>query len=80
MIPQAQLPGYCDNSGAVAPSKNPKNHKGEKYIERKYHLVGEIIQRGDVVITKVASTDNLAKLFTKTLTSSVFQLRVIRWV
>ena len=36
---------YCDNSGAVAQAKEPTNHRKDKHIERKYHLVREIVQR-----------------------------------
>ena len=32
---------YCDNSGAVANSKEPRSHKRGKHIERKYHLIRE---------------------------------------
>ena len=42
---------YCDNSGAVANSKEPRSHKRGKHIERKYHLIREIVQRGDVTVT-----------------------------
>ena len=34
---------YCDNSGVVAQAKEPRNHKKGKHIERKYHLVREIL-------------------------------------
>ena len=30
---------YCDNSGAIANSKEPRTHKRGKHIERKYHLI-----------------------------------------
>ena len=30
---------YCDNSGAVAQSKELRNHMKGKHIERKYHLI-----------------------------------------
>ena len=30
---------YCDNSGAVSQAKEPRNHKKDKHIERKYHLL-----------------------------------------
>ena len=63
---------YCDNSGAVANSKEPRSHKRGKHIERKYHLIREIVQRGDVIVTKIASANNLADPFTKTLTTNVF--------
>ena len=34
---------FCDNSGAVANSKEPRSHKRGKHIEREYHLVREIV-------------------------------------
>ena len=34
---------YCDNSVAVAQAKEPRNHRKGKHIERKYHLVREIV-------------------------------------
>ena len=58
---------YCDNSGAVANSKEPRAHKASKHIERKYHLIREIVKRGDVAVAKIASEDNLADPFTKAL-------------
>ncbi|KAA0034970.1 gag/pol protein [Cucumis melo var. makuwa] len=38
---------YCDNSETVANSKEPRSHKRGKRIERKYHLIREIVQRRD---------------------------------
>ena len=34
---------YCDNSGAVANSKEPRTHKKGKHIEHKYHLIRDIV-------------------------------------
>ncbi|KAK4839943.1 hypothetical protein QYF36_026125 [Acer negundo] len=56
----------------VANSKEPRSHKRGKHIERKYHLLREIVQRGDVTITKIASTENLADPFTKALPQKSF--------
>jgi hypothetical protein len=67
---------YCDNSGAVSNSKEPRTHKKGKHIERKYHLIREIVQRGDVVVTKIPTAENLADPFTKSLTSKVFESHV----
>ncbi len=74
IVPEADQPLvlYCDNSGAVANSKEPRSHKRSKHIERKYHLIREIVQRGDVEVTKISTHDNLADPFTKTLVSKVF--------
>ena len=30
---------YCDNSRAVSQAKELRNHKKDKHIERKYHLL-----------------------------------------
>ncbi|KAK4836188.1 hypothetical protein QYF36_019680 [Acer negundo] len=74
VVPSAnkQITIYCDNSGAVANSKEPRSHKRGKHIERKYHLLREIVQRGDATITKIASAENLADPFTKALPQKSF--------
>ncbi|KAA0050103.1 gag/pol protein [Cucumis melo var. makuwa] len=74
-VPNMNLPIilYFDNSGTVANSKEPRSHKRGKHIERKYHLIREIVQRGDVIVTKIASEHNITDPFTKTLTAKVFE-------
>ena len=69
MVPSAQsaITLYCNNSRAVANSKEPRSHKREKHIERKYHLIREIVSRGDAVVSQIASEDNLADPITKGL-------------
>ncbi|RVW59323.1 Retrovirus-related Pol polyprotein from transposon TNT 1-94 [Vitis vinifera] len=78
VVPSVQSPItlYCDNSGAVANSKEPQSHKRAKHIERKYHLIRDIVQRGDVVVMKIASENNLADPFTKSLSSTTFERHV----
>ncbi|XP_075095304.1 secreted RxLR effector protein 161-like [Nicotiana tabacum] len=48
---QAPITLYCYNSGAVA----------------NYYLISEIVRKGDVVVTKIASENYLADPFTKSL-------------
>ena len=67
---------YCDNSGTVANSKEPWAHKASKHIERKYHLIRDIVKRGEVVVAKIASADNLADPFTKALPAKAFDRHV----
>ena len=78
VIPNADRPItlYCDNSGVVAQSKEPRCHKKHKHIEIKYHLIRDIIERGDTVVTKIESEENLADQFTKTLPVRVFEKHV----
>jgi hypothetical protein len=59
-IEQVPITLFYDNSGTVAQSKEPRNHKRGKHIERKYHLIREIVARGDVIVAKITSTENLA--------------------
>ncbi|XP_037493656.1 uncharacterized protein LOC119370145 [Jatropha curcas] len=61
---------------AVANSKEPRSHKMAKHIERKYHLIQDIVQSGDVVVAKIASENNLAYPFTKSLLLKTFNSHV----
>ena len=78
MVPlvQSAITLYCDNSGSVANAKEPRSHKRGKHIERKYHLIREIVSRGDTVVSQIASEDNLANPFTKVLAQKIFDRHV----
>ena len=67
---------YCDNSGAVTQCREPQNHKRGKHIQRKYHLIREFVQNREIVVERIASANNLADPFTKTLTKKVFTSHV----
>ena len=69
---QVPITLFCDNSGAVAQSKDPRNHKKGKHIERKYHIIRDIVARGDEVVAKIDSANNLADPFTKALLQRIF--------
>ena len=58
---------YCDNTGAIAQAKEPRSHHRSKHILRKFHLIREILQRQDVVISKIDTDDNVEDPFTKPL-------------
>ena len=72
-IEQVPITLFCDNSRAVAQSKDPRNHKKGKHIERKYHIIRDIIARGDVVVAKIESANNLADPFTKAMAQKTFE-------
>ena len=61
IVPDMNLPItlYCDNSGAVANSKDPRCHKRSRHIDR-------------INVAKITSKDNLADQNTKTLPGRVF--------
>ena len=64
---------FYDNSGAVAQSKDPRNHKKGKHIDRKYYIIQDIVAQGDVVVAKIDSVNNLANPFTKALPQKNFE-------
>ena len=58
---------YCDNNGAMAQAKEPRSHQKSKHIQRRYYLIREIIDRGDVKTRRVSTDANVADHFTKPL-------------
>ena len=58
---------YCDNNGAIAQAREPRAHQKSKHILRRYHVIREIIDRGDVNICRVPTDDNVADPLTKGL-------------
>jgi hypothetical protein len=69
VVPSASSLGdlYCDNSGATAQAKEPRSHQKSKHILQRYHLIYEIIERGDVKICKVHMDSNVADPLMKPL-------------
>ncbi|KAJ9538397.1 hypothetical protein OSB04_031130 [Centaurea solstitialis] len=58
---------YCDNSGAVPQAKEPREHHKSRHVLRNFHLIREIIGRGDVRICKIPTDENVADPLTKPL-------------
>ena len=69
-----QIRLYCDNNVVVANAKEPRNHRKAKHIERKLNLVRDIVYRGDVLVEKIVSVNNIADPFTKTLPVESFDI------
>ncbi|WCJ29565.1 Copia protein [Euphorbia peplus] len=58
---------FCDNNGAMIQTKEPQSTKKNQHVLRKFHLILEIIQRGDVRLQRVDTNDNVADPMTKAL-------------
>ena len=63
---------YCDSSGAIAQTKEPKAHQRTKHILHRYHLIWEIVDRGDVDLQKIDGKGNLTDPFTKAIAVKEF--------
>ena len=64
---------YCDSSRAIAQVKESKSHHHTKYILCRYHLVQEIVNRGNIELQKIDEKKNLIDLFTKALGVKEFE-------
>ena len=78
VIPDAEkaMTLFCDNEAAIGNSKECRHHKRTKHIDRRYHLIRGLVANGVVNVYKVASEDNLAEPFTKTLAARAFERHV----
>ena len=63
------LPGVIkgDNRGAIALTKNTKDHGKVKHIDIRHHYIRELLESGRIIMEQVPSADNLADIFTKPL-------------
>ena len=62
---ESPVPVYCDSTRAIVQAKEPKSHHQTKHVLRCYHLVREIVERGDVDLRKIDEKKNLANPMTK---------------
>ena len=58
---------HCDNNGAIAQAKEPRNHQKNKHVLRKFHLIREFIRRGEIKLCKIYMDLNIADPLIKAL-------------
>ena len=63
---------FCNSQSAIFLTKYQMFHERTKHIDVRYHFVREIIARGDIVVSKVGTQDNLANIMTKSLPIAKF--------
>ena len=69
VVPSAHDPMelLCDNNGAIAQAQEPRSHQKNKHIQRRFHLIRQFVEEGDVNICKIHTDLNLADPLTKAL-------------
>lgn len=63
---------WCDNVSALALASNPLSHAQMKYIKVDYHFVCKKVFNQDILVDFIYSTEQIADLFTKDLSSAQF--------
>ncbi|KAL0406097.1 UNVERIFIED_CONTAM: Retrovirus-related Pol polyprotein from transposon TNT 1-94 [Sesamum latifolium] len=56
---------FCDNNGAIAQVNESRSHHRSKHILRRYHLLMEMVSRGDCRMDRVSSAENTTDSLTK---------------
>ena len=67
------IPLLCDNNRAIVQAKEPRSHQKSKHILRCFHLIWEIAARGDIIIEKFSSEDNIVDPLSKPLSQNLFE-------
>lgn len=65
---------FGDNQSTIAVSHNGVKGERTKHVDVKYHFVTETVERGDVTLKWVPTTEQQADIFTKALSTPVFGL------
>ncbi|XP_050219506.1 uncharacterized protein LOC126669905 [Mercurialis annua] len=63
----SHIPIKCDNTSAINLSKNHIQHSRSKHIDIRHHFIRDHVQKGDVVIEFIDTTNQYADIFTKPL-------------
>jgi hypothetical protein len=61
-----------DNTAAICLSKNPGDFAKSKHIDTRYHFVREQVAEGSIILMKIDTKENIADLFTKPLSNTIF--------
>ena len=71
---------YLDNVGAIFVAENASATKHTRHIDARYHFVREYIIDGTIKVMFVMSRKNKADIFTKNVTSDIFEEHVGNYV
>jgi hypothetical protein len=71
-LPTTPVPINVDNTGVVSLVFNPVDHATNKHVKLSCHYARELTERKIIFPVRVASTNNLADLFTKALPPPTF--------
>ena len=63
----------CDNTSAIAISKNPVAHHKTRHINKRFHFIRDALQNGEVDLIYCKTDEQLADIFTKALARDRFE-------
>jgi len=72
-ISQGCVKIHCDSQSVIHLENHQVYHGRTKHIDIRLHFVRDMIETKEIMVKKVASEDNLADMFTKSLPRSRFK-------
>ncbi|XP_058004738.1 retrovirus-related Pol polyprotein from transposon RE1 isoform X1 [Hevea brasiliensis] len=63
---------FCDNQSTIAMTKNPIHHSHARHIDTRHHFIRELVVEGSITIEHYNSQEQVADLFTKSLSFEKF--------
>eukprot|EP00253_Pinus_taeda_P015521 PITA_15521 len=63
----------CDNSSAIALSKNSVFHKRTKHIDTRFHYIRELVSNGEIALEHSRTQEQVADILTKPLDQKSFE-------
>jgi hypothetical protein len=60
---------HCDNKSCIKLTKNPVFHDRSKHIDMRYHYIRDLVQRKNVKLQYIDTSEQVADILTKPLTS-----------
>eukprot|EP00253_Pinus_taeda_P029545 PITA_29545 len=64
---------FCDNSSAIALSKNSVFHKRTKHIDTRFHYIRELVNNGEIILEHCRTQEQFADIVTKPLDQKSFE-------
>ncbi|KAL0311662.1 UNVERIFIED_CONTAM: hypothetical protein Scaly_2921100 [Sesamum calycinum] len=68
----------CNNDGAIAQAQASRSHHRSKHILRRYHLLREMVSKGDVRMDHVSLADPLTKPMSQIAHTQYFDKKGLR--
>ena len=72
-VGQEVLTVFCDSQSAIHLTKNNRYHDKTKHIDIKHHFIRDIVEKGDIQVCKVHTSENPSDMLTKPLCATKFQ-------
>ncbi|CAL9001633.1 unnamed protein product, partial [Prunus brigantina] len=63
----------CDNTSAIAITKNPVHHHKTRHINRRFHFIRDALQNGEIDLLYCKTEEQTADIFTKALAKDRFE-------